>query len=73
MRVFVAGATGAIGSRLVALLVAAGHSVVGLTRSLAKADAIRRARSEAAVADALNRAAIVEAIAGVKPDVIVHE
>jgi nucleoside-diphosphate-sugar epimerase len=73
MRVFVAGATGAIGSRLVALRVAAGHSVVGLTRSLAKADAIRRAGSEAAVAEALNRAAIVEAIAGVKPDVIVHE
>ena len=40
MRVFVAGATGAVGSRLLPLLVAAGHSVVGLTRSPAKAEAI---------------------------------
>ena len=73
MRVFVAGASGAVGSRLVRLLVSAGHSVVGLTRTPAKADAIRRAGAEAAVADALNRAAIVKAVANAKPDVIVHE
>jgi 2-alkyl-3-oxoalkanoate reductase len=73
MRVFVAGATGAVGSRLVPMLVSAGHSVVGLTRTPAKADAIRRAGADAAVADALNRAAIVKAVANAKPDVIVHE
>jgi nucleoside-diphosphate-sugar epimerase len=72
MRVFVAGATGAVGSRLVPLLASAGHSVVGLTRTPAKADAIGRAGAEAAVADALNRAAIVAAVASAKPDVIVH-
>jgi 2-alkyl-3-oxoalkanoate reductase len=73
MRVFVAGATGAVGSRLLPRLVAAGHSVVGLTRSPAKAEAIHRAGGEAAVGDALNRAAVVAAVAGARPDVIVHE
>ncbi|MBV9687233.1 MAG: NAD(P)-dependent oxidoreductase [Alphaproteobacteria bacterium] len=73
MRVFVAGATGAVGSRLLPLLLSAGHSVVGLTRSAGKAEAIRRIGAEAAVADALNRAATVEAVARAKPDVIVHE
>jgi nucleoside-diphosphate-sugar epimerase len=73
MRVFIAGATGAVGSRLVPLLVAGGHSVVGLTRNPAKTDAIRRAGGEPAIADALNRAAIVQAVASARPDVIVHE
>ncbi len=57
-RVLVAGATG---------------SVAGLTRSPVKAEAIRRAGGEAAVGDALNRAAIVAAVAGGRPEVIVHE
>jgi 2-alkyl-3-oxoalkanoate reductase len=73
MRIFVAGATGALGSRLVPLLISAGHSVVGLTRTAAKADAIRQTGAEAAVADALNRAAVVAAVASARPDVIVHE
>jgi nucleoside-diphosphate-sugar epimerase len=73
MRIFVAGASGAIGSRLVPRLVAAGHSVVGLTRSPARAEAIRRAGGEAAVGDALDRAAIVAAVARARPEVIVHE
>ena len=73
MRIFVAGATGAIGGRLVPLLVSAGHSVTGLTRTPAKADAIRRTGAEAAVADGLNRAAIVKAVTTARPDVIVHE
>jgi len=73
MRVFVAGATGAVGSRLLPLLLSAGHSVVGLTHTGAKADAIRRAGGEVAVADAFNRAAIVAAVSGAKPDAIVHE
>jgi 2-alkyl-3-oxoalkanoate reductase len=73
MRVFVAGATGAVGRRLVPLLVSAGHSVVGLTHTPAKADAIARAGGEAAIADAFNRAAIVKAVVAAKPDVIVHE
>jgi nucleoside-diphosphate-sugar epimerase len=73
MRIFVAGATGAVGSRLLPLLVSGGHSVVGLTRTPAKTATICRAGAEAAIADVLNRAAMVEAVAGAKPDVIVHE
>jgi nucleoside-diphosphate-sugar epimerase len=73
MRVFVAGASGAVGSRLLPLLLSAGHTVVGLTRNSVKAEAIGRAGAAAAVADALNRAAIVEAVVAAKPDVIVHE
>jgi nucleoside-diphosphate-sugar epimerase len=57
----------------VPLLVSAGHSVVGLTRTSAKADAIRGAGAEPAIADAFNRAATVAAVASAKPDVIVHE
>jgi len=72
MRVLVAGATGAVGIRLVPLA-AAGHSVVGLTRTPANADAIRRAGGEPAIADALNRAAMVAAVTSAEPDVIVHE
>jgi nucleoside-diphosphate-sugar epimerase len=45
MRIFVAGASGAVGSRFVPLLLSAGHSVVGLTGTSAKAEAIRRARA----------------------------
>jgi 2-alkyl-3-oxoalkanoate reductase len=73
MRVFVAGASGAVGSRLIRLLVSAGHSVIGLTRTPAKAEAIERDGAEASVADALNRAAIVAAVTRAKPDVVVHE
>jgi nucleoside-diphosphate-sugar epimerase len=55
------------------LLISAGHSVVGLTRTAGKVDWIRRIGAQAAVADALNRAATVEAVARAEPDVIVHE
>jgi nucleoside-diphosphate-sugar epimerase len=73
MRIFVAGATGAVGRRLIPILVATGHSVTGLTHRLAKADAVRALGAEAAVADGLDAEAIHEAVASAKPDVIVHE
>jgi 2-alkyl-3-oxoalkanoate reductase len=73
MRVFIAGATGALGRRLVPLVSRAGHAVVGMTRSAKRAGALRAAGAEAAVADALNRAAVVSAVAGAKPDVVVHQ
>ena len=47
MKVFVAGASGAIGRRLVPRLVAAGHEVVGMTRSAAKTEELRAAGAEA--------------------------
>jgi nucleoside-diphosphate-sugar epimerase len=73
MRVFVAGAGGAVGSRLVSLLASAGHSGVGLTHPPAKAVAIRAAGAEATIVDGLNRAAVVKAVVDAKPNVIVHQ
>jgi nucleoside-diphosphate-sugar epimerase len=72
MRVFVAGATGALGIPLVRRLVAAGHEVTGLTRSAAKRPSIEKLGARAVVADALNAAAIEEAILDGKPDAVVH-
>jgi nucleoside-diphosphate-sugar epimerase len=73
MRVFLAGATGAIGKSLVPILVRAGHSVTGTTRSAEKAGALRAAGADAAIVDALDQAAVAAAVARAKPDVIVHE
>ncbi|MDQ4090478.1 MAG: NAD(P)-dependent oxidoreductase [Actinomycetota bacterium] len=73
MRVFVAGATGAIGKRLVPMLVAGGHDVVAMTRSASKVDDLRSAGAVPVVADALDREAVLEAVAGARPDVVVHQ
>jgi 2-alkyl-3-oxoalkanoate reductase len=73
MRVLVAGATGAIGVPLIALLVRAGHSVVGLTRTASRTGLLRRLGAEPVVADGLDAAAIHEAVLAAKPQVIVHE
>jgi nucleoside-diphosphate-sugar epimerase len=73
MRIFLAGATGAVGKRLVPLLVAGGHEVVGTTRSAGKADDLRAAGAEPVVLDVLDRAAVREAVLGAAPDVIVHQ
>jgi 2-alkyl-3-oxoalkanoate reductase len=73
MRIFVAGATGAVGQPLIPLLVAAGHSVVGMTRSADKADAVRSAGAEPAVADALDPEAVMAAVRAAEPEVVVHE
>jgi nucleoside-diphosphate-sugar epimerase len=73
MRIFVAGATGAIGRRLVAQLLERGHEVVGTTRSPAKAEELREARAEAAVVDALDREALRAAVLAARPDAVVHE
>src|ERR671918_1694235 len=73
MRVFVAGATGALGGRMVPMLVEAGHSVAGMTRPPEKAGRIEAAGAEPVVADALDRAAVSEAVRGAEPEVIVHQ
>ena len=73
MKVFVAGATGAMGKRLVPQLVQAGHEVVGLTRSESKAQALRDQGAQAVVADALDRAAVMQAVMRAEPEVIVHQ
>jgi nucleoside-diphosphate-sugar epimerase len=73
MKVYVAGATGAIGSRLVPILVRAAHQVIGATRTPAKAAAIHAADGEAVVMDALNPSAVMQATQAAKPDVVVHQ
>jgi 2-alkyl-3-oxoalkanoate reductase len=73
MRILIAGATGAVGSRLVSLLVAAGHQVTGLIRNLAKAGEIERAGATPAVADALDGQLVRDIILNARPEVVVHE
>ena len=73
MRVFVAGASGAIGHPLVPRLVAAGHDVTGTRRSQRSAEAIRAAGAGAAIVDALDAAALHEAVERAAPEVVVHE
>ena len=73
MRVFVAGATGAIGKQLVPRLVAAGHEVRGMTRSESRQAMLRELGAVPVVADALDPDQVVEAVGRARPDVIVHE
>lgn len=73
MRVFVAGASGAIGRLLVPRLVAAGHEVHGLTRSESKKVMLTTLGAVPVVADALDPDQVAEAVARARPEVIVHE
>jgi len=72
-RIFVAGASGVIGSRLVPLLVKAGHAVAGMTRSSAKAQALRALGATPIVCDVYDLAALQAAVAGYGPDTVVHQ
>jgi nucleoside-diphosphate-sugar epimerase len=73
MRVFVAGATGAIGRELVPRLVAAGHEVHGMTRRESKQAMLDEMGAVPVVADALDPDQVAEAVSNAKPDVIVHQ
>ena len=73
MKVFVAGATGALGKQLVPMLVANGHEVVGMTRTEAKRDQLRSVGAQPVVADALDADAVGRAVGAAEPDVIVHQ
>jgi nucleoside-diphosphate-sugar epimerase len=73
MKVFVAGATGALGKQLVPQLVAHGHEVVGMTRSPDKQDTVRQLGAKPVVADALDPEQVAQAVAEAEPDVIVHQ
>jgi 2-alkyl-3-oxoalkanoate reductase len=73
MKVFVAGATGALGRTLVPKLVARGHDVVGLTHTPSKQDMISGLGARPAVADALDPDAMARAVAEAEPEVIVHQ
>ncbi len=73
MKVFVAGASGAIGRPLVPRLVAAGHEVTGSTRSPEKAEAIRAQGANGVVVDVFDAAALRAVMAEAAPEVVVHE
>src|SRR5918998_83987 len=73
MRVFVTGATGAIGRRLVPRLVEAGHEVHGMTRSESKRAMLHGLGAVSVVADALDPDQVAEAVGWARPDVIVHQ
>ncbi len=73
MRVFVAGATGVVGRQLVPQLLAAGHSVVGTTRSRSRTGWLLDAGAEAVVVEPLDRAAMTAAVERARPDAVVHE
>jgi nucleoside-diphosphate-sugar epimerase len=73
LRVFVAGASGVIGVRLVPLLVAAGHEVAGMTRSPAKVELLRGLGAEPVVCDAFDAAALREAVTAFRPEAVVNE
>jgi 2-alkyl-3-oxoalkanoate reductase len=73
MRVFVAGASGAIGRPLVSQLVAAGHDVTGMTRSEPRAEAIRAAGARATICDAFDAEALRAAVGEAAPEVVVHQ
>ena len=73
MKIFVAGATGALGRQLVPQLVARGHEVVGMTRSASKQDLVHRLGARPVVADALDPDAVAQAVASAEPEVIVHQ
>jgi nucleoside-diphosphate-sugar epimerase len=73
MRVFVAGATGAVGARLVPQLVGRGHEVIGTTRSAGRAARLRSQGADPVVLDLLDPRAVREAVLAAQPDAIVHE
>jgi 2-alkyl-3-oxoalkanoate reductase len=73
MKVFVAGATGALGKQLVPMLVDQGHEVTGMTRTPAKADQIRSLGARAAIADALDPEGVAEVVAESEPEVVIHQ
>jgi len=73
MRVFVAGASGAIGARLVSQLIDVGHEVVGTHRSPGNAERIRALGAEPVALDLLDARAVREAVLRARPDAIAHE
>jgi nucleoside-diphosphate-sugar epimerase len=73
MKIFIAGASGAIGSQLVPQLVARGHEVVGTTRSAGKTDALGALGAEPVIVDALDPDSVADAVAKAEPEVIVHQ
>ncbi len=73
MRVFVAGATGVIGTRLLALLLGAGHKVAGMTRTPDKALSLAALGPTAVVCNVYDATALCHAVVSFAPDVVIHQ
>jgi putative NADH-flavin reductase len=73
MKIFLAGATGLLGVRLVPLLVDAGHEVTGMTRTAGKADALAALGATPVVCDVFDRDRLVDAVAATGPDLVMHQ
>jgi nucleoside-diphosphate-sugar epimerase len=73
VRIFLAGASGAIGRRLTPLLVAAGHQVTGMTRNAANARALEAVGVTAAVVDVFDAAALPDAVVNARPEIVIHQ
>ena len=73
MRVFLAGATGVVGRRLLPMLIEAGHEVVGTTRSTAQLEGLAKAGAEPVVMDGLDDGSVTRAVVGARPDVVIHQ
>src|ERR1700726_3165217 len=73
MRIFLAGASGAVGRRLTPLLVAAGHEITGLTRSPDAARELETNGVHAAIADVFDASALGRAILGARPEIVIHQ
>lgn len=73
MRIFLAGASGVIGQRLIPLLVAAGHDVIGMTRTPAHTEAIASQGGQPVICDVFNRPALIDAVVSSKATVVMHQ
>lgn len=72
-RIFLAGASGAIGQRMIPQLLAAGHQVTGTTRNVDKAATLRALGVEPAVVDVFDAETLSRAMLAAKPDIVVHQ
>jgi nucleoside-diphosphate-sugar epimerase len=73
VRIFLAGATGVIGIRLVPLLLGAGHTVAGMTRSENKAATLRDLGAEPVICDVYDADALTEAVTAFAPEMVLHQ
>jgi nucleoside-diphosphate-sugar epimerase len=73
MRIFLAGATGAIGRRLLPLLVRAGHEVTGTTRSAQRRDSLRAAGATPVVVNVYDADALLEEVLRAEPEIVIHQ
>ena len=73
MRIFLAGATGVLGMRVLPLLIADGHQVAAMTRSPQKADGLRALGAEPVVCDVVDAPALEDAVVSFRPDMVLHE